>query len=576
MQKEIYEFISKQTNDPIIERRTCTISWTPFPVYQSEKEYFTKRSVIFAGQTFSIPLPDRNDHERLKARLIFRNERKLYRRTCDKTGKSIISNYAPDKAYTVYDKEYRWSDNRDAIQYGQDIDYNRLFFAQFDELLHKVPRTSAIVVSAENSDYNNNVGYVKNSYLCFDNGRLEDCLYNARSYYNKKSIDILAGSHNELSYELIDCSYCTKCFSSQNLDKCYNCRRSYNCQWCNNCFLCTNLVNQSYCIKNQQYTKEAYEEEVAKIKTHWPVYIAQEFEQIKNSSIHRTTDNISCEKVIWSHMKNCKNTFFTIGSQDTQDSRYCYDHIGWENNYDDIFGGNCKNCYHILGCESTSNSMFCISCRAGSTNLLYCDFCHSCQDCFGCVWLRNKQYCIYNKQYSKETYEQEVARLIAHMIQTNEWGQFFPKQLSPFAYNESTIYEYFPCEREEALSKGYQRLDKEEPINIPSWMQTLQANQIPPIQEVDDSILQTAIICSVSGKPFRVVNDELNFYRTHNIQIPHIHPDRRHYARLQKKSGRKLYLRTCDKTGELMLSMYPSNTTFPVYNEKSYDQQVYW
>lgn len=228
--QRLYEFVAQQHKDSIVQRRTCPLSGTVFPLYKSEQEFFQKKSLSFAGQTFHIPGPDISKEERLKARLIFRNERKLYRRNCDKTGKSIISNYAPHKAYTVYDKEYRRSDNRNPMDYAMNIDYSKPFFTQFDELLHKVPRTSAIVVSAENSDYNNNVGYVKNCYLCFDNGRLEDCLYNARSYYNKKSLDILAGSNNELSYELIDCSYCTKCFFSQNLDKCYNCRRSYACQ----------------------------------------------------------------------------------------------------------------------------------------------------------------------------------------------------------------------------------------------------------------------------------------------------------------------------------------------------------
>jgi hypothetical protein len=37
---------------------------------------------------------------------------------------------------------------------------------------------------------------------------------------------------------------------------------------------------------------------------------------------------------------------------------------------------------------------------------------------FGCIGLRNQQYCILNKQYTKEEYEKTVALIIEHMQQT--------------------------------------------------------------------------------------------------------------------------------------------------------------
>lgn len=576
MDKALYQFISKQNNDPIIERKVCKKSGIEFPLYRSEQAFFDKKKISFAWHSFEVPTPELCTQERVKAKLIFRNERKLYRRSCDKTGKIIISNYAPDKNYIVYDKEYRRSDNRDALEYWVDFDYSKTFFEQFDTLLHKVPRTSSIIISAENSDYNNNVWYIKNCYLCFDNGRLEDCMYNARSYYGKNNIDMLGGGHNEQCYELIDCAHCNKCLYGQNLDGCYDCHRCYSCQNCSSCFLCTNLVNKQYCIRNKQYSKEDYQQEMQKIQQQNKQTIENEYNTIKNTSIHRATDNISCENVIGSHMKNCKSSTFLFGSQDSEDSRYCYDHIWAENNYEDIFGGNCKNCYEILGCETINHSMFCTSCRSWSSNLLYCDFCHASSNCFWCVWLRNKEYCIFNKQYTKETYEQEVAKIIKHMIQTKERGKFFPAQLSPFHYNESTVYEYFPLTREEAINQWYTRLEKEEPINIPQWMKTITTDQLPDIQQVQDDILTTAIICKKTGKPFRVVKNELAFYRAHNIQLPTLHPDERHYNRVHKKAGRVLYMRECSKTNEKIISMYPSDAIFPVYNEKSYDQEVYW
>ncbi|MDP2669631.1 MAG: hypothetical protein Q8O99_01100 [bacterium] len=37
---------------------------------------------------------------------------------------------------------------------------------------------------------------------------------------------------------------------------------------------------------------------------------------------------------------------------------------------------------------------------------------------FGCSNLRNKQYCIFNKQYTQEEYEQLVPKIITHMQET--------------------------------------------------------------------------------------------------------------------------------------------------------------
>lgn len=152
-------------------------------------------------------------------------------------------------------------------------------------------------------------------------------MYNARSYYGKNNIDMLGGGHNEQCYELIDCAQCNKCLYGQNLDGCYDCHRCYSCQNCSSCFLCTNLVNKQYCIRNKQYSKEEYQQEMQKIQQQNKQTLENEYNTIKNTSIHRATDNISCENVIGSHMKNCKSSTFLFGSQDSEDSRYCYDHI---------------------------------------------------------------------------------------------------------------------------------------------------------------------------------------------------------------------------------------------------------
>ena len=89
--------------------------------------------------------------------------------------------------------------------------------------------------------------------------------------------------------------------------------------------------------------------------------------------------------------------------------------------------------------------------------------CRSCQDCFGCCGLSGQQYCIFNKQYSKEDYENQVAKIISHMIETKEWGEFFHPSLSPFGYNETVAMEYYPLEKTDPLLQVYHRSDYEAP-----------------------------------------------------------------------------------------------------------------
>ena len=49
--------------------------------------------------------------------------------------------------------------------------------------------------------------------------------------------------------------------------------------------------------------------------------------------------------------------------------------------------------------------------------MYYSFACYHCSSCFGCIGLRNKEYCILNKQYTKAEYEQLLPRIITHMQQ---------------------------------------------------------------------------------------------------------------------------------------------------------------
>ena len=163
--RETYEFIAQQTNDPIVERKTCKVSGQPFPVTQKDLEFYEKVSPVFNGVKYSIPAPTLCPEERQKRRLAFRQERKLYKRNSDLSGKEVITVYSPDKDYIVYSPEERWGDGRDPLDYGKEYDFERTFIEQFNELYHHMPVISLWQKSGENAAYNNNSYQLKNSYM---------------------------------------------------------------------------------------------------------------------------------------------------------------------------------------------------------------------------------------------------------------------------------------------------------------------------------------------------------------------------------------------------------------------------
>ncbi|MEI7477828.1 MAG: hypothetical protein WCJ81_04945 [bacterium] len=266
--RDVYEYIAKQTNDPIVERRVCTVSGAEFPIYQSDVVFYDKISPTFNGTKYQIPYPTLCPEERQRRRLLFRNERKLYKRKCDATGENIISMYSADKTFPVYKQPFRWSDAWNVMTYAQDYDPTMSFTEQYKKLFQAVPKDALIkeYIQQENSDYTNSAGIAKNCYMCFEMAFCED-VYNAEHvFYVKDSADCSYGFQNQQTYESVNCLDSTKLFYSVLCSQCVDSYFLYSCQNCTSCFMCYNLHNKQYCIKNKQYTRDEYEAEIVRYK----------------------------------------------------------------------------------------------------------------------------------------------------------------------------------------------------------------------------------------------------------------------------------------------------------------------
>ncbi|QQR83276.1 hypothetical protein IPJ72_05760 [Candidatus Peregrinibacteria bacterium] len=229
-----------------------------------------------------------------------------------------------------------------------------------------------------------------------------------------------------------------------------------DCRNCSDCFGCSGLRNKQYYIFNKPYTKAEYQSTIAQY-----LGSANEFEKVK-AQVQAFHERIpkralimeNCENSIGNYLSNCKNAINCFEVSDAEDCRYCYVALDIKNCMDSTrFGYQTENCYEIMGGTKLYQSAFVNVSFEGVNECLYVDSCINVKNCFGCVGLRQKQYCILNKQYSKEDYETLVPKIIEHMKQTGEWGEFFPAQFSPFGYKESVAQEYQPLSEPQIIER---------------------------------------------------------------------------------------------------------------------------
>lgn len=559
----------------------CTCCQSKFTITDLEKIFFEKISPSFVDKKYLISTPKLCPDCRQQIRLAFRNERKVYNRNCDFCKTSFISVYSPDKHFPVYCNKCWWSDAWDPMSYGRDFDFSCSFFDQWKELWYSVPKLGVINWGNNvNSDYTNDTLSNVNCYLTFDGDQGQDCYFGETFSKVKDCVDFLFLKECELCYEVMNCS---NCYNLQYSRFCENCSDSYfllDCIGCKHCFGCTNLVQKEYYIFNKPYSKEEYEQTIASfelgnhIKREVMKKRAEEFFVTQFKRAYRGHMN---ENANGNNLNNCQNVTDSFDCNNVRDSQYCTNLIAGATDCVDVdgWGDNTALAYNSamvsLGAQHVIGSYYV---AFDSHDVYHSAFCwQGCSNLFGCADLRHKEYCILNKQYSKEEYLELVPKIIEHMQSTGEWGQFFPSSLSAFGYNETVANEYMPLAKEAILQKGFQWSDYEAPK--PKVENVLQAHELPEdIRDVTDDIVNVAIVCEITGRLFRIVKPELSFYRQHSIPLPHRHPDQRHTDRMNLRPPRKLWQRNCQKCNREIVTPYSSDQPDVVYCEECYSKAL--
>src|SRR3989344_691155 len=447
--------------------RTCRQCQAPFIFSDAEREFLQRMQFTFGKTKVDLPEPIHCPACRLQRKTCHRNERYLYKGKSSLSGKDMVALYdegAPwGEAYTVYSQDEWHSDTWDAMTYAKDLDLERSIFAQLAELTKAVPHMGLITIGNENSDFTTGTGYCKNCYLINSSENCEDCYYGKLFQDCKSCVDCSYMYDCELCYDCFSLHHCYGCQGVSFSNNCTDCLFSSVLRNCKNCCLCTNLNNKEYHFMNQPLDKAEYEKRVAEFRGSHALTekVKLVYLDIIKKMMRKYGNIGNSENCTGDYIDGSKNCLDCYDMNDSQDCRYVQVGVKVNDNYD------CSNfylkpqlCYDFLGAIETYNSAYSLFIFYGK-NMLYSEYCFNCSDCFACNGLTRKQYCILNKQYTKEDYEALVPKIIDHMKKMGEWGLFFPPSMAPFAYNESLAQEYFLLTKEEAKKRGFSWREKD-------------------------------------------------------------------------------------------------------------------
>jgi hypothetical protein len=432
------------------------------------------------------------------------------------------------------------------------LDYNWdiSFFQNFQKLFN-VTKLPALRIgsSCENSNYANNVvWWSKNVYLSHNIiTSCENVLYSIvikeKSINVLNSVMVIDGSENIYFSNGIINGF--NIFYSRFINNCSNIWLSTNLTGCQECILSHDLNNQSYCIENVQYEKEIYFTKKKEILKHKEKFFYQ-YLALGYKGMSIGSDNVTGSFILNSH--KVQDGYYVYQIEDGKNLVFTWWNHASKNNFD-CFNVWSPSDNFVATLSSYGDNMYCNSTISWS-NVYYSYNCIECSYCIGCVGLKNKSFCILNKQYTKEERYELANKIFAQM--DAEWilWQFFPWYMNPFYFNDTAAYlidDSFT--KEEVTAEWYLRRDEEIKVDIPAWaeiVKTSELNQyqwrkeIPPTplskggnepqanggikkqRTINPEILKKVIV-DEKWNSYRIIKMEYDFLMKHWLPLPEIH-----------------------------------------------------
>ncbi len=474
--------------------------------------------------------------------------------------KNIISRFPPTKRCNIVSTKQFEQERENLTLYGREYDFEKNIFENIALLNKEVPFPNLINYGGtENCDYADITYNTKNAYLSFnsvwDNENIFFTLGVKWSCHNVfNSVMVWNNSENIYSASSIIKSY--NVFFSDFIIDSNNIWMSQNLVWCSECIFCEGLENQKYCIENQNYEKE--------------IYFEKKKEILKNKKNLKKIKTGKTGKNFWS--KNAKGSFI-IDSENIDNGLKVYQvkegrnliltgsEKGDEKMYDVCVGGSWVSANYCWACSSwTAQNVFISDSIGMSSNIYYSLNISDCSFCLGCIGLKNKSFCILNKQYSKEEWYELADKIFATMEKDWVLWEFFPWSLNPFYFNDTMAYLIDDSFTKEEVEKdGFLWRDEKIKVDVPEWAEVVYTknppvlsdileitpparSSLPPqlrgtkgellsdyqgfdenwIWKINPEILKKVII-DLSGNYYKIVPMEYEFLMKHELPLPEIH-----------------------------------------------------
>lgn len=551
-----------------------------------QKKFAIEPDDVAFYQQIKVPPPIWCPECRLLRRLNWLGCRILYKRKCDATGEDVITFYHPSLPLKVYRQDVWWGDSWDGKTYGRDYDFSKPFFEQYKELMDAVPKAALFTdySSMVNSAYCNAATAQKNGYLVFKGVIGEDCAYTHFTLRAKNALDIAYSSDTELCYGSVNLRNCYQVFFSDDCEDSHDIWFSRDLVGCADCVGCVNMRKKSYCMFNEQLTKEEYQKRfkefdfgsqnsVDRVRTKAQTLA---LEHPRRSFHGKNNVNVSGDYIY--NSKNANSVYFVA---DSENIKYAQHFIkgGVQNSYDfTYFGSTSEWVYDSTWVGHNNNNVHFAVWNYRNHDTEYTFSCHSSENLFGCVGLRKDAYCILNKQYSKEEYFQLVEKIKKQMDELpyidrvgrkHGYGGQIPVDLCPWAYNESTAYEFFPLTKEEAIAKGFSWRDEDK-------REYREATIVVPenINDAKDDMIKAILKCDDCGRNYQIIAMELQFLRRFHLPIPKQCPLCRDRARIKRLNPMTTYDRTCAKCNKVIKTSYTPDRPEIIYCEQCYQSEV--
>jgi CxxC-x17-CxxC domain-containing protein len=287
------------------------------------------------------------------------------------------------------------------------------------------------------------------------------------------------------------------------------------------------------------------------------------------------TRNVAVTNVFGSNLRNSKNLYDVTDAEKCENVRYSDQIITLKDSMDVTFTGDGADLTYMGANIGTSSSKIKFSVSTKFSN--DCEFTFNSKNannCFMCLGFQKASYCVLNQQYEKEEYYKVVDEIKTEMLKRGEYADGVGMEFCAQAYNFSIGQISFPLTKEEIEKLGgYMAKDPETSVDSQNL---LLKNQLPEtILETTEEILNKAIKCELTGKPFRVILSELQFYKMMKLPLPSVHPSIRMEGRIKLLANGKKYETTCAKCGKDIVAVFDPVQKFILYCEDCFKKEIY-